>query len=141
MGVINLKEPTLFKVKLLVATVANDSGDILEIKEIDEDRNVYYYDSYDRWSILKHDDENIVWEKIMYTRKMYNALRMILSWIIFPAFMYMDKEVEKCRNQNLGLHGRRLVFLTAIALIPPVLSVQALYFFTIYEIIKIYIIN
>lgn len=56
-----MKEPTLFKVRLLEQMAYNDIGDILRIKFIDEKGNVYYYDSEHRWCYLTPKDK---WEKI-----------------------------------------------------------------------------
>ena len=41
---LKVTEPTLFKVKLLEQTAYNDEGDILNIKLVDEEGNIYYYD-------------------------------------------------------------------------------------------------
>ena len=61
----NMKEPTLFKVKLLISTAYNDSGDILKIKLEDKNGDIYYYDGCDRWCYLEKEEENIIWEKII----------------------------------------------------------------------------
>jgi len=53
-----MKQPTLFKVKLLVNTFYNSEGEILKIKKIDEN-NIYYYDNIHRWCHLEKDLEGI----------------------------------------------------------------------------------
>jgi hypothetical protein len=58
------KEPTLFRVKLLTNCVYNDEGDRLNIKMVDKDGNIYYYDSVLRWTILPKSEEHISWERI-----------------------------------------------------------------------------
>lgn len=56
-----MKEPTLFKVKLLEQTAYNDDGNILNIKSVDEEGNIYYYDCFKRWCYLTPQDK---WLKI-----------------------------------------------------------------------------
>lgn len=56
-----MKEPTLFKVRLLERTAYNDEGDILNVKMVDELGYIYYYDSCRRWCYLTPYDK---WEKI-----------------------------------------------------------------------------
>jgi hypothetical protein len=58
-----LKGKTLFKIVLLENTDYNYEGDKLNVKQIDEEGNVYYYDADDRWCILTKEEENIVWKK------------------------------------------------------------------------------
>lgn len=56
-----LKETTIFKVRLLENTAYNDAGDILNVKMVDEDKNIYYYDTFNRWCFLTPQDN---WEAI-----------------------------------------------------------------------------
>lgn len=63
-----MKEPTLFKVELLESTFGNDVGDKLNIKEVDKDGNIYYYDSFRRWCYLTKFEQNKTWQRI-YNKK------------------------------------------------------------------------
>ena len=55
-------EPTLFKVKLLEQTAYNNEGDTLNIKLVDEEGNIYYYDYFKRWCYLTPQDK---WTKVL----------------------------------------------------------------------------
>lgn len=50
-----IKEPTLFRVRLLENTAYNDIDDILNIKMVGENGWLYYYDSMHRWCYLDDD--------------------------------------------------------------------------------------
>jgi hypothetical protein len=56
-----MKEPTLFKVRLLESTAYNDVGDILNVKMVDELGSIYYYDGCHRWCFLTKYD---AWAKM-----------------------------------------------------------------------------
>lgn len=55
-----VKEPTLFFVELLETTAYNSIGDILKVKAVDDDGNIYYYDNVRRWCYLTPNDK---WRK------------------------------------------------------------------------------
>jgi len=57
------REPTLFKVRLLQSTFGNSEGDILNIKMVDENDDLYYYDGFRRWSVLEKIEEGTWWER------------------------------------------------------------------------------
>jgi hypothetical protein len=60
-----IKEPTLFRVILLDEhCFGNDAGDRLNIKMVDENGDMYYYDGFHRWTILEKSEEGISWKRI-----------------------------------------------------------------------------
>ena len=59
-----MKEPTLFKIRLLKEMAYNYIGDILNIKATDKDGNLYYYDEFHRWCYQEGNKENIDWVRV-----------------------------------------------------------------------------
>jgi hypothetical protein len=64
-----MSEKTMFKIKLIKSTAYNSADDILKVKALDKDGNVYYYDSMNRWCYLKCEEEGVIWERIKNERK------------------------------------------------------------------------
>jgi hypothetical protein len=56
-----MKNDVLFKAKLLEPTFGNSSGEVVNVKFVDENGNIYYYDGLSRWVFLKPEDR---WEKL-----------------------------------------------------------------------------
>ena len=74
-----IKEPTLFKVKLLDDTAYNSFGDILNVKMVDEEGSIYYYDQFHRWCYLLAKEEDIVWKRCKTYKKKAPKPRRIIS--------------------------------------------------------------
>ena len=56
-----IKEPTLFKVELTAnGYFGNSLGDILLVKEMDNELNIYYYDDFHRWCYAPPEDYTVV---------------------------------------------------------------------------------
>jgi len=58
-----MKEKTLYKVRLLKSTAYNDEGDTLKVVFEDE-LDIYYYDSFERYCYLEKFNEGIIWERV-----------------------------------------------------------------------------
>jgi len=54
----------LFRVRLLKDTAYDWAGRVLNIRTVDEQGNIYYYDSFKRWCYLTATEERIVWERV-----------------------------------------------------------------------------
>jgi len=60
---VDVKEKTLFRVRLLEGTAYNDKGDILKVIFEDE-LDIYYCDSFKEYCYLEKFNEGIIWKRI-----------------------------------------------------------------------------
>lgn len=99
---IRRKEPTLFRVRLLVDTAYNDEFDILNIKSVDNEGNIYYYDGMHRWCYLEGNTENKEWIRLADTKKRKSSITKA-RWISFAERMpeVMQNDIEGDRSKTV----------------------------------------